>query len=111
MKKKYLLLIGAVVIGGVFIWWMERSKQTHMSKEQPLETAPAEDTQAIPHQTVPPEPQKTQESAAQTNQPISPNDLESYGRRAIAAQMERQKQIRAKWKAQWDTPISFYGKV
>lgn len=42
---------------------------------------------------------------------MSDAELEAYGRKAIAAQAARNREIERNWKAQLSAPINFFGKV
>lgn len=110
MKKKHTFILGFIVIAVVLLWWMGNNYQTQQIR--PTETRVDQDKQKQKvQQTTKPAAERDQPSPAQSNQTMSPAELEAYGRNAIAEQAARNEEFKKQWNAQWDTPIHFSGKV
>jgi hypothetical protein len=113
MKKRYVFLVGLVLVSAVLWWWVSRNKAA-----PPVETAdnaPVEPgQQAQPPESRRPAATQHQQTQSPTNRPSQPKSdakLEEYGRKAIATQRDRNREIERNWKAQFSAPISFFGKV
>ncbi len=109
MKKQVIVLVGIVIVVGVgLLWWFARNKPT-----PPINATEAEQ-RITPRQSTRPvvaQPQMAQRPTNQPSQPMSDAELEAYGRKAIAQQKARNREIEKNWKAQLSAPINFFGKV
>lgn len=111
MKKNFLVLIGLIGVCALVLWLAGRNRREAVP--MPPEPAPSRQKPDLATRPTkaPSQPSAVQSATNQQGQPMSDADFEAYGRRAIAEQQARQKEGWERWKAQWDTPIEFYGKV